>query len=396
VDASSKELLDLAGADLFVLPQGTQTLFQDLFQIPLHRGREITEGLMAHPDIEMASPILAGNGYISANKTHEDEDHPRLIGLSLSGKIPELDEGNRLSRIVSGTDLPTRDDPFFEQDPFEEEFDFSLFTHEIVINEAVAESLEVDVGDTVYVSSSSPSTISSYNDWLNNSVTFKITGIQVYSLEGAEDFGAVMHLSELQYLLHLSSFDTVSYILVFLSEDADPQEMKSTLTDPQQFEYADRITIETKEDIQEQLVIFTSFLQGFSQMISIVAATVSVLFLTTIMMMSVKERSGEIGILRATGISRRTIVSLVIAESLLICILGLIFGLLLGFGTANAVDILLTSSEPDIPQGVHITDVSFGIALLASAFTLTVGVAAGAIPAFWAASMKPVESIRSL
>ena len=117
--------------------------------------------------------------------------------------------------------------------------------------------------------------------------------------------------------------------------------------------------------------------------ISLVVGGVGIL---TILTIAVAERTGEIGLLRAIGATRRSILLLFLGEAVLLSAIGGGAGLAMGWGFAGALKLVL----PALP--VH---ASWHYALLAEAVAITVGLAAGVLPARRAALLDPLEALRS-
>jgi putative ABC transport system permease protein len=104
-----------------------------------------------------------------------------------------------------------------------------------------------------------------------------------------------------------------------------------------------------------------------------------------IMFVTVRERTGQIGLKKAIGAKRSSIMTEFLLESAFLCILGGAIGLLLVF-------ILTKLISPAI--GFPVT-ISFNIFALAISICIVTGILAGIIPAFIAAKMDPVVAIRS-
>lgn len=104
-----------------------------------------------------------------------------------------------------------------------------------------------------------------------------------------------------------------------------------------------------------------------------------------IMFVTVRERTSQIGLKKAIGAKRSSIMTEFLLESAFLCILGGAIGLLLVF-------ILTKIISPAI--GFPVT-ISFNIFSLAISICIVTGILAGIIPAFIAARMDPVVAIRS-
>ena len=106
----------------------------------------------------------------------------------------------------------------------------------------------------------------------------------------------------------------------------------------------------------------------------------------TILTISVNERVGEIGLLRAVGASRRQILTLFLGEAVVLAAAGGLSGLLLGAGGSW----LLGIAVPALP-----THTSWEYALFAEAVAAGIGLLAGVMPALRAARLDPVEALHA-
>ena len=106
----------------------------------------------------------------------------------------------------------------------------------------------------------------------------------------------------------------------------------------------------------------------------------------TIMIISVNERTAEVGLLRALGARRHQVILLFLGEAVALAGIGGIAGLGLGAGSAWLVAALI----PGLPA-----QVSWGYALLAMAIAILTGLLAGIMPAARAVALDPVEALRS-
>jgi putative ABC transport system permease protein len=102
-----------------------------------------------------------------------------------------------------------------------------------------------------------------------------------------------------------------------------------------------------------------------------------------IMFVSVKERTKEIGIRKAIGATRKTILGQFLAEAALICLIGGLIGLVLAILGSMII------SQYDFPVSVQA-----GSVVLAIGISLITGIISGLAPAYTAAKMDPVDALR--
>jgi putative ABC transport system permease protein len=103
-----------------------------------------------------------------------------------------------------------------------------------------------------------------------------------------------------------------------------------------------------------------------------------------IMFVTVRERTGQIGLKKAVGAKRRVILAEFLLESAFLCIIGGLIGLLLVFLLTQVL-----SKALSFPVFI-----STGYMFLAIIICIIVGILAGFIPALQAAKMDPVAAIR--
>lgn len=106
----------------------------------------------------------------------------------------------------------------------------------------------------------------------------------------------------------------------------------------------------------------------------------------TIMTIAVRERTQEIGLLRAVGTRRTGIARIFVSEALLLSVLGGTAGLLL----ASLIVGLVSWLAPGMPA-----EISLLYVLLAEAISVAIGLAAGVLPAYRASKLEPLEALRT-
>ena len=145
-------------------------------------------------------------------------------------------------------------------------------------------------------------------------------------------------------------------------------------------------TITTQEQMLETLgsvLNVLTFAVGALGGISLLVGGVGIL---TIMTITVSERTGEIGLLRALGARRTHILGLFLAEAIILAALGGGTGLIIGIGGGQLLHLLV----PAMP--LHI---SWLYVVLAEALAIAIGMIAGVLPARHAAQLDPIEALRA-
>ncbi|MBL8413525.1 MAG: ABC transporter permease [Propionivibrio sp.] len=145
-------------------------------------------------------------------------------------------------------------------------------------------------------------------------------------------------------------------------------------------------TITTQEDMLRTLSNILDVLTLAVGALGSISLLVGGVGIITIMTIAVTERTGEIGLLVALGAPRKTILGLFLGEAVALSALGGFVGLVLGFGLAQLIHLLV----PALPVK---TPISF--VLFAEAIAIVIGLLAGVLPARRAARLDPVEALRA-
>jgi putative ABC transport system permease protein len=123
---------------------------------------------------------------------------------------------------------------------------------------------------------------------------------------------------------------------------------------------------------------------GIGLLITSIALFVGGIGVMNIMFVSVTERTREIGIRKAIGAKRRSILMQFLFESAAICFLGGLIGVAISAGLAQ----VLTAMD------IMDASISTGILVTAIAISIMVGVFAGLVPAFKGARLDPIDALR--
>ena len=146
----------------------------------------------------------------------------------------------------------------------------------------------------------------------------------------------------------------------------------------------DDFEITSNDSLIEQMKSFTFKVRTGIAVVSSVALIAAGIGIMNIMLVSVTERTREIGIRRAIGAKKRTIMAQFIMEAIVLCEVGGIVGVALGVGGGDLIAILL-----DLPKVLPVDWILIGLGICS-----VVGVVFGTYPAYKAAHLDPIESLR--
>jgi len=143
-------------------------------------------------------------------------------------------------------------------------------------------------------------------------------------------------------------------------------------------------TVQSQSDILATATSVTTTLTVFLGAIAGISLLVGGIGVMNIMLVSVTERTREIGLRKAVGARRRDILYQFLTETLVLSIVGGIIGIIIGWGIAAIVS----------AAGLMTTVVSIQSVMLAFGFSAAIGVFFGLYPANRAAGLKPIEALR--
>jgi len=152
----------------------------------------------------------------------------------------------------------------------------------------------------------------------------------------------------------------------------------------------DDFTILSQQQFVEAFKSVTKVLTVFLGGIAGISLLVGGIGIMNIMLVSVTERTREIGLRKALGARKSDILVQFLAESSLLSLLGGIIGVLLAIGISSIVAQVATAQNANFTPKITSDAV-----LLATAFSTVIGLFFGLYPANRAASLVPVEALRS-
>lgn len=147
----------------------------------------------------------------------------------------------------------------------------------------------------------------------------------------------------------------------------------------------DDFTVLSQSDLVGALSQITSILTIFLSLIAGISLLVGGIGIMNIMLVSVRERTREIGLRKAVGATRANILRQFLVEAMVLAIIGGLLGLLLGLSGATAIASLSDDLQPTL---------AWDSVVVAIGFSAAVGMFFGIFPASRAAKLEPIDALR--
>jgi putative ABC transport system permease protein len=303
------------------------------------------------PQVEVAVPMIQGNAEVKAGN--------RTRRITIYGVGPEMDTAFKM-RVGRGRFLPP-DDPrlarpfvvlgdkvrqelFPGSDPLGQRIQVGNLPGRVIgIMEPKGQILGFDMDDTVYLPA--------------------VRALDLFDREGLMEI-------DILYREGNKAEEVVAAVRRVLLQRHGQEDF--TITTQQQM-------LDVLGSVLGMLTVAVGALGGISLLVGSVG-------IFTVMTIAVRERTGEIGLLRALGATRRHILLLFLLEGTVLAGLGGTAGLVLGF----CCGWLIHAFVPLLP--VH---TPWTFVILAEFLSMTIGIIAGIMPARQAAGLDPLEALRS-
>ncbi len=197
-----------------------------------------------------------------------------------------------------------------------------------------------------------------------------------------QDGGAFANLRMVQRLFKMEGL--VSMIFVKVAAGADITEVAQRIEDTYPNELVSIKSLDEVSKVDKGLVL----MDAASLVVSLLAVVVGGIGVMNTMIMSVFERTREIGVLRAVGWRRNRVLRMILGESLLLGLGGFIAGSLLGIGGVYGIN--------SIPAVGNVFRLSFSLSpfLTSLAVAVLLTVLGGLYPAYRASQLSPTEALR--
>jgi len=150
-----------------------------------------------------------------------------------------------------------------------------------------------------------------------------------------------------------------------------------------------RVSVFELRSVLDRIREFFALLNGFLVALGAVSLIVAGVAIFNVMLMSTRERRGEIGVLRAVGVQRADVLRTLVVEAVLLGVLGGAVGVIL-----SALAALGLGYFTRVEFGVVLDPSNGAFLVLAFVFGVLVALASGLYPAWKAANERPVEALR--
>ena len=149
----------------------------------------------------------------------------------------------------------------------------------------------------------------------------------------------------------------------------------------------DAYTIISSDAMEEAMSSITSILTILLGGIAAISLIVGGIGIMNIMLVTVTERTREIGIRKAIGATRGAILLQFLIEAVVLCMMGCLVGIFLSWCILKVAAVIVSSLSLSF-------DMNFNVVMIAVIFCFMIGVVFGLYPANKAAKMKPIDALR--
>jgi putative ABC transport system permease protein len=230
----------------------------------------------------------------------------------------------------------------------------------VILGKGVAEFYDVSVDDDLIIRERYP---------------FKVVGILKQTDIANTDNSVLMSLSYAQNFFGRGNM--ISAVLLTPGENYSSNDIEEVIeSDYPNFE------VRTQKEIEEELDASLEMPRTILGMINTIVFIVTIVIIMNVMMMSVKEKTKEIGTMRAIGTKRSVVILIIFYETLILSVLGGIFGIIL------------------IVPGSYVVGISWSAAISMNVLTrvlaliFLMGAFSGLLPAYLATRVSPMEALR--
>lgn len=323
------------------------------------------------PDIESATSVISRSGYIQGSDLNESvtlyavdfQTYQDVYGATFvaqNGDIPSNPHDDEIvvgARIVDPGNNGTR---YFS------------------------------TGDSVNITWTNSTVYPLTNETTRVVISGVLQEVGGLSLSGPSDSGVYMPINAAEDFLGTTKVNSIVVKLVN-SDNATITAVTNAIKDY----YGSDVSILSSTSLLNTINSIFSTIQLFLVGIAGISLLVAGIGIMNIMFVSMIERTREIGILKALGMKKKTVLAIFLSESAIIGLLGAVIGIIAGYSLAIVVANVLGSGLFGSAGGLTIVPVLTPTVLLgAFAFGVGISVIFALYPAWKASKLKPVDALR--
>jgi ABC-type lipoprotein release transport system permease subunit len=333
-------------------------LGKDLIQDP----QTLVKQIEAFPEVQSVAPVLWASTIISTPR--------ESTGLKITGLDP--------------------DDAFHEpirQGIVEGQYLTAGARGQILLSRRLAKDMDIKIGDRVSLATGNA------DGGLEESL-FTVSGTFNTGFPGYDDSTVIMPLSQAQTFTRTG--DRASSIIVTLHDSADTDKVAAALAAP-------GIRILNWEDMNQFFLQAMEAGGAFYYIIYVIVILVVAVLIANTLLMSVFERTREMGILASLGMKQRQIMVMVLLEAAILALIGIFFGLIMGLGAVfylSKVGFDMGEDTAGLVEGIAFSSKLYPAMapdqfLILSLMMLGIVILVSIYPAWYAARLEPVEALHA-
>lgn len=314
------------------------------------------------PEVESAAPVLWTTGVLSTVR--------ESMGLQITGIEPDDAFQNPIRQGIVEGEYLTADG-----------------RGQILVGKRLADEMAIRVGDRVSLAAGNA-------DGALDEGIFTVIGLYNTGIPNYDQSTVIMPLAQAQSFTRVG--DRASSIIIMLKDRDDTADVAAALATP-------GTSAVSWESLNEILLRFRDTGAAFYYVIYLIVILVVAVLIANTLLMSVFERTREIGILSALGMKQRQVMSMVLFEAVILALIGIAAGTVLGLGVVTYLSNTGISFGEDV--AAQIEGIAYGSTMYAQIdagqFFILALMMLGIVslvsiyPAWYAGRMEPVEALHA-
>lgn len=276
------------------------------------------EGYQENPSLQLMFPFDETLENILQNDPAVTGYAPRVYA---DGLITNRD--NSYGAAIFGVDPESEQTVSrFHERIVEGKFIDSATTDEIVLGERLMQNLQVAIGDTVVI-------IAQGTDGSMGNMKYRIGGAVRFGAEEVDMMTVLMHLEEAQELVVM--YDNVHVVAIGIDDLREIYKVQNRLQRAIEHEDRELLSVLNWEEIMPDLKEAMEFDKIGGWLFYVLLVIIVAFGILNTLMMSVTERFREFGVILSIGMKQRTLVSLVVLETVMLVLVGLVAANIAGY-----------------------------------------------------------------